>query len=203
MSEPWIDPSYSSGDYFQDTARGAEDADFKAAEFLKLFLAVRERLGIEVSSYIDVGCGSGALTTKVASGLLDAGLGVKVAKGYDVSPHVAGLEHEQVRFVSEDFCQSDEQADLVTLFDVLEHVPAPAQFLDAVAQRSKVVGLHIPLDNNLNSSVRDLFRAKLTDPGHLVFLDAPSALNLLATSGLRVVDYDKGLAAWAAYPFRR
>ncbi len=67
MPDSWIDPSYSSGGYFQDPARGAEDADFKAAEFLKLFLAARTRLGIDVTSYIDVGCGSGALTTKVAS----------------------------------------------------------------------------------------------------------------------------------------
>lgn len=213
MPDSWIDPSYSSGGYFQDPARGAEDADFKAAEFLKLFLAARTRLGIDVTSYIDVGCGSGALTTKVASGLLDTGLGVKIAKGYDVSPHVTRLGHEWVRFVNADFCRSDEQVDLVTLFDVVEHIPAPADFLAQVARRCKVLGLHIPLDSNLNTALRNLFRSKLADPGHLLFLDTPSALNLLAIAGLRVIDYrytfgfqapsgHKGLAAKVAYPFR-
>lgn len=213
MPASWIDPVYSSGVYFQESNRGADDADFKAAEFLKLFIPTQHRIGVKVTSYADVGCGAGALTAKIVSGLRDAGLDLETAAGYDVSPHVARLGHESVRFVNVDFYRSGEPVDLVTLFDVVEHIPAPVDFLSRVARQCKIVGLHIPLDNNWNAALRDLFWTKLSDPGHLIFLDAPGALNLLATAGLRVVGYSytfgfqapsghKGLIAMAAYPFR-
>jgi hypothetical protein len=79
---------------------------------------------------------------------------------------------------------------LVTLFDVIEHVPAPIDFVKAVAQRSRLIGLHIPLDDSWNAAARDLFRSKVKDPGHLIFVDVAGALNVVALSGLRVLDYD-------------
>ena len=94
---------YSSGVYFQESNRDADDADFKAAEFLKLFIPTQHRIGVKVTSYADVGCGAGALTAKIVSGLRDAGLDLETAAGYDVSPHVARLGHESARFVNVDF----------------------------------------------------------------------------------------------------
>ncbi len=138
----------------------------------------------------DVGCGSGAATIGVVSGLTALGFTVTEAVGYDVSPHVAALRHPQVRFVHDDFVVGERRFDLVTLFDVIEHVPDPVGFLRQVSQRARFVGLHIPLDDSLNCSARDLYRQALKDPGHLIALDTVSALNLLAFAGLRVVDYE-------------
>jgi SAM-dependent methyltransferase len=185
-----VDPVYSGGDYFQDCQRHSEDAEFKAHNFLKLFLRTMDAARSRIRSYVDVGCGSGDIVKIVSCGLKDAGFSLTRVEGYDVSPHVGSLSHKEIRFVQGNFCQSNEEVDLVTLFDVFEHIPDPISFIKQVAERSKIIGLHIPLDNSLNVAMRDMFRSKLKNPGHLIFLDSVSALNLLAFSGLTVIAYE-------------
>lgn len=207
------DPLYTSGKYFADPKRFEDDADFKAHSFLQLFLGSRLSTEMDIRSYIDVGCGSGGVVKRVEAGLRQAGRRLSTAKGYDVSSHVSNIKHDGIQFIHADFCASQDESDLVTLFDVLEHVPDTIEFLKATAERCSIIGLHIPLDNNMNAAMRDMFRAKLNNPGHLLFLDVASALNLLTLAGLRVVDYRytfafqapsgrKTLLAKAVYPLR-
>ena len=208
-----IDPLYSSGTYFSDASRHREDAEFKAANFVKVLLPFVKRSHVVITSYADVGCGAGLAAKIVADTLRKEGFGLVSASGYDVSPHVQDIRHEGVEYVYADFCEEGEAADLVTLFDVFEHVLDPVGFLKRVARKAKVIGLHIPLDHSVNAAARNLFREKLRNPGHLVFLDAAGALNLLALSGLRVVDYEytlgflapsghKSLLQKLVFPFR-
>jgi SAM-dependent methyltransferase len=188
--ESLVDPAYSGGEYFRDAQRHREDAEFKTRSLLRVLVPYLERNGVRLDSLVDVGCGSGDVVRLVAKALRERGHHLPVAKGYDVSPHVAGVRHEGVEYVRGDFCASDESVDLVTLCDVFEHIPDPIGFVRSVSQRCRLLCLHIPLDDSLNNALRDRFRAKLLHPGHLVFLDVVSALNLLASSGLRVVEYD-------------
>jgi SAM-dependent methyltransferase len=181
---------YESGEYFQDPRRHAGDAAFKANSFLSVLERACAAYRVHIDSYADVGSGSGDVTQIVARGLRARGFTLQTARGYDVSPHVRNLQGDGVEFLNADFGQSDDRADLVTLFDVVEHVDRPVDFLRALAERCLVVGLHIPLDDSWNTASRDLFRHKLKNPGHLIFLDPPGALNLLAFAGLRVIDYD-------------
>lgn len=192
---PHADAIYTSGTYFSDPTRHAGDAMFKASTFVALLRRTLSPADLRLESYVDVGAGSGDAARLVAAGLREAGYALVSARGYDVSPHVADLPPAGgVTFVHGDFASSAEFVDLVTLFDVIEHVPAPTEFLARVAQRSRVVGLHIPLDDSLNVSLRDLFRLKVKNPGHLTFMDGVSALNLLAGAGLRVLDYEYTMA---------
>ncbi|MBK6646464.1 MAG: methyltransferase domain-containing protein [Anaerolineales bacterium] len=184
-----IDPSYSEGDYFADPQRHSEDARFKADNFLKLFLRFAKQTSLSINSFVDVGCGSGDVIRMIADSLKSNGFDSASFKGYDVSPHVLNIKNEGIEYVMGDFCASDEFVDVVTLFDVFEHVPDMVEFIKSVGQRCKVIGFHIPLDYSFNFALRDKFRASLHNPGHLVFLDIASALNLLAISGVRVVDY--------------
>lgn len=186
---------YTSGSYFADPTRHADDAAFKATTFVALFRRTIAPALLAAGSYVDIGCGSGDAVSLVAKGLRDAGYAITSVRGYDVSPHVTALAAvPDVEFVHGDFADAAEPADLVTLFDVIEHVPAPAEFLRRVAQRSRIIGLHIPLDDSFNVNFRDLFRRKVKDPGHLTFMDGVSALNLLAGAGLRVLDYEYTMA---------
>lgn len=183
-------PLYTSGRYFSDPRRHAEDAEFKSAGFLRIFPRFAARHGVRVNSYADVGCGSGDVVRLVADGLRRQGHELQRVQGYDVSPHVEGLCDEGIEYVRANFGDTRELVDLVTLFDVIEHVPDPVEFIRAAARLSKIMVFHVPLDNSLNNAVRNKFRRKLLDPGHLIFLDAASALNLLARAGLRVMDYE-------------
>lgn len=184
-----VDPAYSSGDYFVNPHRHSEDARFKADCFLRAFVPLARRHALKIDSYADVGCGSGEIVRLVWDGLKQAGLPLQRVQGYDVSPHVTRLRGEVVEFVHGDFSETGEDVDLVTLFDVVEHVFSALEFLRAVAVRSKVIALHLPLDNSVNHALRNKFRVLLHDPGHVLFLDTVSALNLCSLAGLRVLSY--------------
>jgi SAM-dependent methyltransferase len=184
------DPIYSDGTYFANTRRHSEDATFKADKFLKIFFRFVKRYALEVNSFVDVGCGSGDILKSIADSLRVNGFNSAVFKGYDISPHVVNVKNDGVEYICGDFCESDEYVDVVTLFDVFEHVPDTIEFIKKVSKRCKIVGFHIPLDCSWNFAIRNKFHSSLHNPGHLVFMDIASALNLLALSGLRVVDYD-------------
>lgn len=183
-------PIYSEGKYFEDFHRHSEHARFKADNFLKVFVPFIKRNMITVKSFVDVGCGSGDIVKMLADSLSVSGFDSIKFKAYDVSPHVLNIKHAGVEYIYGDFCKSDEFADVVTLFDVFEHVPDTIEFIKSISQRCKIIGFHIPLDYSLNFALRNKFRLSLQNPGHLVFMDIVSALNLLALSGLKVVDYE-------------
>lgn len=185
-----VDPVYSEGDYFAHAQRHSEDARFKVHSFLRVFLRFVKRHTPEVKSFVDVGCGSGDIVKMIADSLSVNGFDSVAFKAYDVSPHVLNIKNEGVEYIYGDFCESDEFVDVVTLFDVFEHVPDTIEFIKSVSQRCKIIGFHIPLEYSLNFAMRNMFHSRLHTPGHLVFMDIASALNLLAFSGLRVVDYE-------------
>jgi len=208
-----VDPAYSSGTYFAEQNRHSEDTVFKVGDFLNLFLPFARRRQLAIRSYVDVGCGSGEVAKELSASLRANGILLQTVKGYDVSPHVRTLKDDLVEYVHGDFCASDERVDLVTLFDVFEHVPDPAQFLRLVSQRCKVLVCRIPLDDSWNNLFRDRFRGMLVNPGHLTFMDTASALNLLTAAGLRIADYrysreflspsgHRSLASKLVLPFR-
>jgi hypothetical protein len=180
---------YTSGAYFDQQGRHSEDADFKHTQLCVVLDKFVTQQNVQFDSYADVGCGAGHIAKRVADSLRENGHPLIDAMGYDVYPNVEAITHEGVRYICEDFCQTEEIVDFVTLFDVFEHVLEPVQFLKSVGGRSKVVGLHIPLDNSLLVALSNGFQNKLQNPGHLIFLDVAGALNMLALAGLRVVDY--------------
>ena len=180
---------YRAGAYFSDSSRHSEDAAFKAEAFVKLLGRVGQRTQLRLDTMADVGCGSGHVAAALRRLMPGIGYSPRI-QAWDVSPHVRDLRVEGVEFVHGDFCAAGATVDLVTLFDVFEHVPGPLEFLRQIASRCRWLGIHIPLDDCWNCAFRNLFRDNLRDPGHLIALDTPAALNLLSLAGLVTVDYD-------------
>lgn len=177
---------YGSGNY--DVFQSAADGVFKADEFIRLFSNYDESL-LRPDSYADVGCGSGEVAKRISDSLRARGHELSRVSGYDVSPHVKDLQHENVEFRHANFVESGDYYDLVTLFDVFEHVPDPINFVRAVSEKCSLLACHIPLDSALWVKMRGLNRNKLANPGHLICLDVAAAQNMLAYSGLRLFDF--------------
>lgn len=184
-----VSPFYETGTYYSLHADYDRDAPYKVRDFLKLFLPYAARKGVKVRSFADVGCGGGGAAVTLARGLREAGHPVETARGYEVSPHVTQLRHELVEFRHEDFSAADTHVDLVTLFDVFEHVPDPVGFLRNVASRCHFIGMHIPLDDSIGNGLFNRFRSLMDDPGHIMYLDTASAFTLVAMSGILTQDY--------------
>ncbi|MFE3846710.1 class I SAM-dependent methyltransferase [Flavobacterium sp. LB3P45] len=180
---------YKEGTYFQDPNRHSEDAIYKVEAIKKILFSYLKKNNIQLSSYADVGCGSGEIIKLLGKELKLNFQTLEVLKGFDVAPHVEKLEDDHVDFLWQDFTKSNEKFDLVTLNDVFEHVVNPISFLTEVGKRAKYVVMHIPLEDCLSVNVRNLQKRKIVDPGHLIFLNINSAINLITFSGLKIVDY--------------
>jgi len=187
----WVDPYYSTGQ-FQDESDGFRDAAYKIVELQKLLESSRQFPSLfPLSRVADVGCGSGHTTFLLQAMCSQNGYGDNdiYIEGYDVHPAILNYQNNAtVRFVRGDFCALDVPVfDLVVLFDVIEHIPAPVEFLRQVALRTRFVVLHIPLDDSIFSWLRNLPLENLRKPGHLLVMDSSTALNIVAMAGLRAM----------------
>ena len=184
---------YSEGIYFQDTNRHTEDAAYKVEAIKKMLFKFLTKNSIQLKSYADVGCGSGEIVKLLGKELKLNFKSLQLLKGFDVSPHVENLKDEMVEFSFQDFTKSSERFDLVTLNDVFEHVTNPISFLTEVGKRAKYIVMHIPLEDCLSVNIRNLQKNKIKNPGHLVFLNINSAINLITYSGLKILEYEYSL----------
>jgi SAM-dependent methyltransferase len=184
---------YTEGVYFQDPNRHSEDAKYKVKAIKEILFKYLDDNCIQLSSYADVGCGSGEIIKLLGKELKLNYQSLCVLKGFDVSPHVKKLNDTTIEFVFQDFTKLNEKFDLVTLNDVFEHVPMPVSFLTEVGKRAKYIVMHIPLEDCLSVNIRNLQKNKIKNPGHLVFLNINSAINLITHSGLKIVDYEYSL----------
>lgn len=181
---------YKEGTYFADSKRHLEDSDFKVNAILRLLFPVLNENKIQINSYADVGCGAAGVLLGISEAFKNNGNPISEVKGYDVSPHVKEMKVENVTFEHGDFVKIGTPTDLITLTDVFEHVPDPVNFIRNVSGKGKIVAFHIPLDNCFSVNLRNLQRQKIQNPGHLIFLDVNSALNMVTMAGLQILDYD-------------
>lgn len=189
---------YKEGTYFSDTKRHLEDADFKVSAILRLLNPILETGNLKVNTYADVGCGAGGVVLGIANAFSKMGYPFEEVRGYDVSPHVKDMQVDRVSFVHGDFVEIGTKADLITLTDVFEHVPDPVNFIRKVSEKGEIIAFHIPLDDCINVNLRNLQRQKIQNPGHLIFLNVNSALNMITMAGLQILDYDYSLETLSA-----
>jgi len=189
---------YSEGNYFKDISRHSEDSTYKASTIKKILFKYLTDNKIAITSYADVGCGSGDIVKILGRELKQEFNSLQIIKGFDVSPHVEELNDDLVEFSFGDFTEINEKFDLVTLNDVFEHVPNPITFLNKIGKASKLVVMHIPLDNCLSVNLRSLQKRKLKNPGHLVYLD----INSYSKEAIKAASNNKTILQKITYPFK-
>jgi len=180
---------YKEGTYFKDPKRHSEDTKYKVKALKRVALPFFSKMNVKIGSYADVGCGSGEIVKSFSKILIENNHPLKNIKGFDVSPHVEMFKEYMVNFIYKDFTKTKDRYDLVSLNDVFEHIPNVISFLNEIGKRSKYVIMHIPLEDCLNVNIRNLQVNKIVNPGHLLFLNINSALNLITCSGLKIMTY--------------
>ena len=164
-----------------------------------------ERAGRQLHSVLDVGCGTGAYLAHLRASRPEAG-----RAGIELDPDRA----ERARRADPgaivhtgDACEVLEREtdcfDLITLWDVFEHVPAPARLLRALSARLSAKGCVFIQTINEQSVVPALGRLsyrlsggnfrgavrRTHDAHHLVFFTRAGLEVLAERSGLRIVEH--------------
>lgn len=141
-------------------------------------------------SLLDVGAGNGYFVALAAREF-----GWR-AVGLEISERETRFAHEMlgVGLLREDIAGHRGNYDVVTCFNVIEHVPAPRDFLAAVAARVKpggMLALSTPNPGCIHARVRGLRRWNMVDPPHHLNLFSRQALRaMLAAERLQVLHYD-------------
>jgi 2-polyprenyl-6-hydroxyphenyl methylase / 3-demethylubiquinone-9 3-methyltransferase len=106
---------------------------------------IDERVGLKGKKVLDVGCGGGILAESMArrgADVLGIDLADKSLKVAELHKLETGVSNVNYRFVSAEQLAAEEQAtfDVVTCLEMLEHVPDPAQTIQACADLCKPGG---------------------------------------------------------------
>ncbi|BET25327.1 3-demethylubiquinone-9 3-methyltransferase [Limnobacter thiooxidans] len=106
---------------------------------------IDERVGLKGKRVLDVGCGGGILSESMArrgADVLGIDLAEKSLKVAELHKLETGVNNVNYRVVSAEQLASEEQAtfDVVTCLEMLEHVPDPAQTIQACADLCKPGG---------------------------------------------------------------
>jgi SAM-dependent methyltransferase len=185
MSKPY--ESYESGDYLaKNPTWDEEDSEWKASQVLIAF----DRNNLAPKSIVEVGCGAGG----ILASLHDAHPEVKYS-GYEIAPDASRFWEKHrpkgISFVVGNFLQEQTtHFDVMLLLDVIEHIPNPFEFIQALTGLSDYYIFHIPLDLSAVSVAREipllLVRNKV---GHIHYFTKGLALSLIQESGLQVLDW--------------
>lgn len=180
---------YESGNYYT-LARKTLAAIDEEWGFRWRYVLNRITRSGKVSSLLDVGAGNGYFVSLAARefGLQATGLEIS-AEEIRFAKDVIG-----VQLLGQDVSEHRLNYDVVTCFNVLEHVADPQRFLSAVTERLKPGGLLVlttPNPRCVHARVRGLERWNMVDPPHHINLFTRSALQqMLADRKLRVLRHE-------------
>ena len=207
---------YSSGVYLKNTDRWEDATGLPRARAMINAIEIAGKLD-EISSILDVGCGSGGGIRSISKG----GQLPNCAKyvGADISLNAIKIAHEifpESKSFGVEFTLIDAESavveelddfSLVSMIHVLEHVPDMVEFIESYAKSAKFIYINVPIEFNLNYVVRaDILKRLYEKYGHLHFFDEGFIDALLDSNGFEVLsrvysrDYE-GRSSGAAMSF--
>jgi len=176
---------------------GAEGAEKKAAEYVDVLPKRKYK------SVIDIGCGEGSFLKE-----LTKTLDIKKAVGTDLSMFI--LNKAQWNNPSLDFFRSDSENlpfkdneyELATVIDVLEHVPNPEKMIKEVGRVSEKVLIKVPLEDNffINTYKRFVKTDWKQMMGHINFYHLESFNEFMENNGFKLIKYKLPKAVMVKQP---
>jgi SAM-dependent methyltransferase len=173
-----------------------EDSPYKEALVLR---AVR-RAGLAFESLVDVGCGAGEVTHRLARRFPTAR-----CTGCDVSKDLADAWRRHpplpnLTFRLEAVESLEPGFDLVLCLDVFEHVEDYLGFLRTLLAKGRRFVFNVPLDLNVAQLTTGGLSRLRRDVGHLHYFSKATALETLRHCGYEVTDWFYGHALFRVPP---
>ena len=196
-----INSVYNNDEYYEKIVREIDGQyEYRKKQFGNdRYNYIIVRLGLDPSKIkvLDVGCGAGYFLSVLKDNTV-------CYKGIEVTSHLVkycqdrGLNVDSNKLSKE----PDEGYDVITMYDVLEHLSDPVSLLNTIREKLKAGGYCIAFTPNIQSVGYELMEAKqntLLPFEHLCFFNKKSldylsrevklALTLVETFGLDIMDY--------------
>lgn len=177
---------YLNGDYANKNPNwDSTDSSWKVQKLCQLLLTH----DCKPSSIVEIGCGSGAILFELRKFFPEASL-----TGFDIAPEASRFWIKAsslgIRLELADYLLLNEPIpDLILIFDVLEHLGNPWEFLAMLRDRSKLIAIHFPLDLSALSVLRERPLLMVRDKvGHLHYFTPGLAISLLEESGFEIIE---------------
>lgn len=156
-----------------------EDSPWKAEQLLDLLQPVPE-------SVCEVGSGAGEILRQIHDRLP----GIRRLVGYEIASAAhemaLGRSSDRLAFKLADATEDSEAFDVMLIMDVIEHVPDPIGFLEALRFKAPRLIVHIPLDLSIQALARPQKLMRLRrDFGHIHYFTPETA-----TATVREAGYD-------------
>lgn len=178
-----------------------EDSPWKAKQIKEML----DRKKIRFTTLAEVGCGAGEILLQLKNSYNDP---VKLFTGYEISPDAFAFASERqsngLVYYNEDIEQKDVYFDVMLMIDVFEHVENYIDFIKNFKSKSAYKIFHIPLEISVIAVLRNKLIAARHSVGHLHFFMKETALAMLSSTGLEIIDhfYTPGALELPNKPFK-
>jgi 2-polyprenyl-3-methyl-5-hydroxy-6-metoxy-1,4-benzoquinol methylase len=139
--------------------------------------------------WLDFGCGAGALLKCLRDRGEIAGRPIKIV-GHDVGSYAEALssvDHFQILAIDALNQQPDESYDVISMIEVIEHLPAPAEQINLISRLLKPGGLLLLTTGNLQSPMakrQGIFYGYCAPEIHISLFSPQSLTKLYERAGL-------------------
>jgi 2-polyprenyl-3-methyl-5-hydroxy-6-metoxy-1,4-benzoquinol methylase len=180
---------YESGNYYTLSRKTLASIDYEWGFRWRYILNKIARLG-HFSSLLDIGAGNGYFVS-----LAGKEFGIK-ANGIEISTEEIRFARDVigVQLINEDIARHRSNYDVVSCFNVVEHVADPHSLLSAAISRIKPGGLLVlttPNPGCIHARLKGLQKWNMVDPPHHINLFSRKALEgMLRNDGMAILDYE-------------
>jgi len=182
-----------SSDYFNNTQFGYENYELNARlrimTFEKWYSLIMPYLGPKKGKALDIGCAAGDFIEVLMRN------GWKDVEGIELDPTMIGRLHEkkiQVSTIPLEKMEATRKYDLITLFDVIEHLPGLAEALNKLKNILEAEGTIALITPDYSSTQRKIFGKRwfqYKPYEHIQYFTPDSLAQALKPHGLKIIHH--------------
>jgi cyclopropane fatty-acyl-phospholipid synthase-like methyltransferase len=154
--------------------------------------ALLDKNNISFRTMTEVGCGTGGVIQFLAQSFTG-----KIFTGYDISPQSIAIAQQKVatnnnlHFLNADYLsENNNNADILLVADVIEHVSDYYGFLTALKSKSAQFVFHIPLDLSCRTILKPhILLQQRNDVGHIHYFTEEHVWWMLKDCNYKVKDW--------------